>query len=201
MVLKRAENSSGNKVRWKCLCDCGSTKILYGMNLRMGRTTSCGCLQRKYLSAGMTTQTKKERLYNIWCSMRKRCQNPKEKSYKNYGGRGITVCKEWDCSFVAFRSWALSHNYDNAKTLDRIDVNGNYTPENCRWVDMAIQNRNKRNNISIAYAGKTMCLFDWAEEVGIGRQTLTYRLKAGWPIDRALTEPVHTEFVSKKNKK
>lgn len=141
----------GQDAKWLCSCECGGVAIATGKNLRRGNTQSCGCYKRERTSEekrkhGLSLQ--KERLYYVWVGMRQRCLNANYKQYKDYGGRGISYCKEWD-DYNNFRMWALANGYDDKApfgkcTLDRIDVNGNYEPSNCRWVDMKIQNNNKR---------------------------------------------------------
>lgn len=188
---------------WLCRCDCGAEKEILGRSLKRGATKSCGCLnsevarkKMKKLSTkhGFTSNGETERLYLVWTHMRNRCTNPKATNYKNYGGRGIKVCKEWD-SYPTFREWAVSNGYDeNSKdwncTLDRIDVNGDYCPENCRWATMKEQGNNRRTNRLITFGGRTQTMQQWADELGV-RKTLIYkRLKCGWSVEKALTTPV-----------
>lgn len=140
-----------SRTAWRCLCDCGRESIVVSFNLKNGGIISCGCAkaERNRIQFG-THNGSKERLYKVWTDMKKRCYNTKYKQYKDYGGRGIRVCDEWLNNYSAFRDFALSHGYDpEAKfgecTIDRIDVNGNYCPDNCRFVDMKTQIHNRRN--------------------------------------------------------
>lgn len=130
---------------------------------------------------------KDERLYGIWCAMKERCYNSHNKSYVRYGGRGIIVCDEWKNDYLSFRSWANSNGYDEGLTIDRIENNGNYEPSNCRWVSTKIQNRNYSRNHNITYKGKTQCIADWAEETGVNRATILFRLNSGKPLEEVFS--------------
>lgn len=151
-VLDFAGNDKAGHTLLRCLCACGNESVVSRTNLTSGATTSCGCARKEITAANRRTHGGKgTRLYRVWQGMRERCENPNHVSYKLYGGRGISVCSEWDQDYASFRDWALSSGYDfNAKrgdcTLDRVDVNGNYCPENCRWVSMLIQSNNRRDH-------------------------------------------------------
>ena len=115
--------------------------------------------------------------------MKERCANPHNKRYERYGGRGISVCEEWKKDYSEFREWALENGYKDGLTIDRIDNEKGYSPENCRWVDRKTQNRNYSRNHLITYMGKTQCIADWAEELNINRATILFRIKSGKPLD------------------
>lgn len=155
VVVQRTENSKKGEVNWLCKCDCGGIKIAQGNHLREGSTNSCGCLEKENrFEMNKTHGGTYERLYGVWLGIRKRCFNENEHCFHNYGGRGITVCHEWN-DYETFCKWALKSGYDeNAPrgkcTIDRIDVNGNYEPLNCRWVDMKVQRHNQRPRLSQA---------------------------------------------------
>lgn len=129
------------------------------------------------------------RLYRIWLGMRNRCSDPKHPHYKDYGGRGIEVCDEWKRDSKAFFDWSLQNGYADELTLDRVNANGNYCPENCRWATMKEQHNNKRNNIMLTFNGKTQTLSEWADETGINYHKLLMRHIRGWSAERALTKP------------
>lgn len=131
------------------------------------------------------------RLYYIWTSMKARCTNPRCKSFKHYGGRGIRVCEEWAQSFEAFQAWALPNGYTDNLTIDRIDNDKGYDPDNCRWVDRTTQSRNRRNNRFLTYNGETRTIGEWAEIVGIRNEVIWHRVVThGWDIEKALLTPV-----------
>lgn len=123
--------------RWLCKCDCGNEVVVYGRHLKSGNTISCGCYYKKHNHEfGYKHGWAKTRLYRIWSDMKARCLNPNEKSYKWYGGKGISVCEEWLSDFTEFRDWALDNGYNDKLSIDRIDSSENYCPENCRWITL-----------------------------------------------------------------
>lgn len=175
---------------WLCKCDCGNVVSVRGYSLRSGNTQSCGCLQKDTnLELRQTHGMTKTRIYNTWKGMRQRCSSPSTSCYRYYGGRGITVCDEWQ-NFEPFYQWAISNGYANNLTIDRIDVNGNYEPSNCRWITLKEQQKNTRRNHLITFNGETKTLNEWAEQLGISHTTLLDRLNyPNWSIEEALTIP------------
>lgn len=123
--------------------------------------------------------------------MKTRCTNPNYDKYAYYGAKGVSICDEWNNSYDAFEEWALSHGYTDKLTLDRIDVNGNYCPENCRWVTRRCQANNRTSNHMIEYNGKIQSIAEWSRETGIAEGTISQRINYGWSIERALTEENH----------
>ena len=169
-------------IKWLCICECSSECVIYIGNLIKGFTQSCGCIRREMKNSLMPE-------YSIWTAMKQRCRNPHDLGYKNYGGRGITVCDRWD-NFASFIS-DMGLRPSNKHSIDRIDNDGDYTTENCRWATSHEQSRNKRSNRIIRFAGKEKCAADWEDEIGISAINILNRIDAcGWSIERALTEPV-----------
>lgn len=195
-VLKYVGNS-----KWLCQCSCGNQKVIYGKSLKNGRTVSCGCYNLERLR-GLPFVHK--RLYAIWGSMIQRTTNSKNPSACNYINRGISVCDEWR-NFDNFCQWALTNGYDEkAKshtcTLDRIDNDKGYEPNNCRWVSSKIQNRNNRRNKIYTYNNKTLCLKDWAFELNLNYSTLRHRIEKGMTFEQAIVKPIEKKFRNKNAK-
>ncbi len=195
MVLYDTGERKNGKVIWHCKCDCGNEVDVKSVNLISGYTTSCGCYNRERVAEantvhGMSRRRKYHPVYRIWQAILQRCENPDHNQYKNYGGRGIKVCDEWHDA-VIFINWALTHGWQEGLSIDRIDNDKGYSPDNCRWVTQKEQQRNRRNNHLIAFDGKTQTVVQWAEEMNISPQTLYSRInQCHWPIERALTEPI-----------
>ena len=192
LVLCEAGRSDSNDIEWLCECDCGVRKIINGSMLRIGRTHSCGCL-RKDMATKHGVRGANKKLYNVWWSMNVRCSDNRNKHYKYYGGRGILVCDEWKKNPVAFYNWAMENGYKEGLQIDRIDNNGNYEPENCRFVTAKENARNTSRNRILKYNGISKCVTEWAEDFDIAIGTLFSRLNNGWSIERALTQPVRGE--------
>jgi len=187
-VIKKIGSNKWRKTIWLCKCDCGNEKSIIGLHLKSGNTKSCGCVRKETfnnLKHGMA----KTRFYTIWNGIKKRCNNPKYIEYKIYGGRGIKVCKSWN-KFENFRDDMLESYLEHQKnndytSIDRINNNGNYCKENCRWATMKEQNNNQRTNRLITYKGKTQNIKQWADELEINYNTLFWRIN-NWSIQKAL---------------
>lgn len=183
--------SSNNKqgVHWLCKCDCGNFAIVSASHLKNGHTKSCGCwLKENSRNINLSHGMAKSRIYTLWRAMKQRCTNPSVCNYYDYGGRGVTVCDEW-MDFGNFYEWALANGYAENLSIDRIDNNAGYCPENCRWVDVKTQANNRRSNKIIEYNGERHTLSEWGSIVGIRAGTIGERLRRGWPIEKALTMP------------
>lgn len=185
-------SKDGQKV-YLCRCDCGTEKKVRSGNLRNGNTQSCGCL-----SAEKTAERSRKRLlvhggcgtrlYSIWIDMRSRCTWNKAINWHLYGGRGIKVCDEWVNNFTAFRDWAMTNGYSDDLQLDRIDNDGNYEPDNCKWSTRSEQGNNRRTCIYITINGATKSVSEWCEKTGVTRNTAYARIRKGWSPERAVTE-------------
>jgi hypothetical protein len=184
---------NGKASYWNCVCDCGNEAIVRSDVLRRGISRSCGCLQKEVISERNKThglKRRNKRLYNIWLEIKRRCLNPKATGYERYGGRGITICEEWN-NYTSFYNWAMANGYTDDLTIDRKNNDGNYYPENCHWTTMFEQNRNKSNNRCLSLDGKTKIVSDWALEIGISRRTILRRLEKGFTIGEALKRKNH----------
>lgn len=195
-VLIRADNDAQGQAQWHCVCQCGTKAVVRGRDLRKGKSRSCGCLQKDIAAQVKTTHgASNTRLHRIWCAMKQRCFDKTAQKYARYGGRGITVCKEW-LSFCVFEKWARQNGYTDNLSIDRINNDGNYSPQNCRWSTSKEQARNKSTNHLLFFRGKSQSIAQWAEETGIGYYALRSRINQyHWPIEKALTTPLRRQAV------
>lgn len=170
---------------WTCKCDCGKEVVALSNNLRRGLTQSCGCAHK---GANKTHGQSDTRMYSIWCGMKQRCNGINTSSYKEYGGRGILVCAEWLNSFETFKKWAIENGYTDVLSIDRINNDGNYSSDNCRWAADKEQCRNRRSNRILTNNGIAKTVAEWSEETGIKSNTIRRRIDAyGWDVNKALT--------------
>lgn len=189
VVIERKENTKHGSSQWLCRCDCGNETVVDSQNLRGNKTLSCGCLQKEKAMYSNTTHGMfGTKIYRAWCHAKERCYNPNVKNYKDYGGRGIKMCDEWKNNPDKFIEWSLKNGFDinsfgDDCTIDRIDVNGDYCPENCRWVSKQEQANNTRTNHYLTYNGETKTLAQWSRELGIKYHIIVHRVnKWNWGI-------------------
>lgn len=195
-VLRRA-GTEDRKSTWLCKCDCGTVRVVKGYTLKHGYSKSCGCFERELHVKRLTVHGKSNtRLFRIWQAMKTRCYNPNSEDFKWYGGRGIQVCDEWLQDFQNFYKWAIANGYRDDLTIDRIEVNGNYEPKNCRWVSQKVQCSNTRNNLIICFRGQEKTLKEWCDELGLRYGTVHSRLNSyGWSVEKALMTPIKGSSV------
>lgn len=188
-ALYRLHNTKG-RTKWLCVCECGNLVEVLSNSLLSNRTKSCGCLHNEISSIVGKRNTKHKkcnhRLYRVWSTIKDRCYNMNSKDYNNYGGRGIKMYDDWRNDFQVFYEWAMSNGYDDNLTIDRIDNNGNYEPNNCRWFTITQQNRNKRTCKYYTIGGETRCLSEWCEIYNVRYSKVWQRVKHGWSIEEAL---------------
>lgn len=182
--------------KWLCECDCGTQKIIRKDSLIQGKSKSCGCLHKENAAAQIRERSVKHgdfgtKLYGVWAAIKRRCYNQNSRYYHEYGGRGITVCDRWKDDYSYFKEWSLAHDYKEGLSIDRVDTNGNYSPDNCRWVSMKEQQNNRRNNIKLAYEGKEYTLRELSDISGISFRTLKGRHERGWSIENMLDPIMH----------
>ena len=189
-----AGGGKSKKAYWNCVCTCGNEFVVESSKLRTGYTRSCGCLRKEKLRQRVTTHgapsgSKRNRLYCIWKSMRQRCNCPRNAAYKNYGGRGIKICDEWN-DYPIFESWAFGNGYADDLSIERIDINKGYSPDNCKWIPLKDQCLNKQDTIWIDYKGQRKQLKVWCDELGLKYGKIAQRLgPMGWSVERAFETP------------
>ncbi len=196
VVLRENGKDEQGKIMYLCKCDCGAYITVRAYSLRNGDCKSCGCLRSELSSKRNKTHGySQEKLYKVWLNMKDRCYNPENKAYARYGQRGIKVCEEWKNNYEAFKDFMISQGYDEyglsyENTVDRIDNDGDYCPENCRVVTMREQSLNKSNNHYITYNLKKTTVTEAANENGLDNHTVFNRLNKGWSMDKALHQPL-----------
>lgn len=191
-VISYAGSTGKGFALWKCVCDCGGETVVTGSRLRSGKTTSCGCFHRERIRAVLSNANRKWDAgtikmpeYRAWVSMRFRCNNPTNPDWHNYGGRGISVCKEWDDFGQFFAD--MGERPGKGYSIDRIDNNGNYEPSNCRWATIEQQSNNRRTNRVVVLDGERMTLAQAARKSGLEPSLVHMRIFYGWPLEMALS--------------
>lgn len=195
-VVSRANNHSGAGVRWACQCSCGTQRDVIGLSLTSGASKSCGCLHKEIMSTMLSERNtthgrSHSRTYSIWESMKKRCRDPKNTSYRYYGAIGITVCNRWVESFAAF--FEDMGECPDSMSLDRVDPSIGYVKENCRWADVTTQANNRRSNRHITHSGETLTHAQWSRKLGGCALLVQQRLRCGWSETQAVTIPIATD--------
>lgn len=194
LVTERDFCSTGCGVYWTCVCDCGVERSVEASRLKSGKSKSCGHAK---------PTKKNDPVYRTWCAMRFRCNNKNASDYKYYGGKGVFVCQQWT-RFDQFKKWADESGYANGLTIDRIDPNGNYTPDNCRWATRKEQSRNKTNNRLLTLWGESKTITEWAEDPRClckSRRSISDRLAGGWLLEESLTVPPLPRGLSRRDAK
>ena len=165
---------------WECECDCGNKKVIPTNGLTSGQYKSCGCLKKERFRNSITIHGQsKTRLYKIWKNMKTRCLNPNNHKFKSYGLRGINVCEEWKNNFEQFYEWAINNGYNDSLTIERIDVNGNYEPLNCTWIEHDKQALNRTNTRKVIFNGQKMSVKEFSFLTGINEATIYKHLRNG----------------------
>lgn len=199
-VIEYYGSKNGRIAYWRCQCSCGNITITAANDLRKGQTKSCGCLSREESAKRLKVHgLSKHPLHSIWSTMIARCLSVKSTNYEGYGGRGIVICDNWllpkGQGFLNFYNWAIANGWEKGLTIERIDVNGNYCPENCTWIPRSEQARNRRNNKVVTYKGHTAILKEIVELFGtVSYDTTVHRLSSGWSLDDALSLPLNTKI-------
>ena len=189
-IISRSDEKRGDEILYDCLCDCGTHTRVSGVNLRSGRSTSCGCFHKdKLIERNKTHGLCQSRLYHIWRGMKSRCYNVNEKSYKRYGARGIKICDEWlnkENGFINFYNWAMANGYNDTLSIDRIDNDKGYFPKNCRWTTIQCQNNNRHSNHYIVFNGEKHTISEWSKILKTNERVIRSRLSRGWSDNVAL---------------
>ena len=180
IVRTKCGTTTAGASLWECICDCGNTKVVRNDHLKQGAIKSCGCIVRKH---GLC----KTKLYSVWQGMLKRCHRPGSHNYGMYGARGISVCDEWCNDFMVFHKWAIANGYKDGLAIDRIDNDGNYSPDNCRWATSKVNGNNRRTNKIVEYNGESKTVSQWASFFGVDYDIFYARMRnEGFSIDKYL---------------
>lgn len=193
LILKQVENvreKTGHKRRaFLCRCDCGNIVIIKGHDFNKNRI-SCGHCGKNKSKEKTKKDIKVDKLYRIWYGMKKRCEDPQNHAFHYYGGKGVRICNEWkgDNGYDNFKTWAMNNGYSDKLSIDRINPNGDYSPDNCRWADSKTQMRNRTNNIHINFNGEMKVLSEVVEETGVKYGMLYSRIKKGMNVEDAIND-------------
>lgn len=190
IVKEKLDTDHHGEKRWLCVCDCGNEYVTTSNRLTSGQTTCCrDCMVKKIGDANRTHGRTPKKLFYAYVNMKTRCYNKNYFLYHRYGGRGISVCDEWKNSFENFREWALKNGWNESLSLDRIDNDGNYQPDNCKWSTVVEQSNNRRTNRMITYKGVTDTMANWSRNTGLPYYIIQRRLDLNWDVEKIFTEP------------
>lgn len=199
LTVTEYSHTDGGRAYWKCKCDCGNEATVSAGNLKSGLVRSCGCL--KSVPHNKTHGESQTRLYRHWISMVRRCTKPNTEAYKWYGARGIKVCREW-MTFEGFKAWVMNTRPDESYTVERIDVNGDYSPENCKWIPMSEQANNRTTCVIIEHNGETKNLTEWCAELNLSYKLVHNRItKLHWSFEKAISTPIDVKRRNKKHER
>lgn len=189
-VIKRVENTKNNKTQWLCKCDCGNYIKVQSYLLTHNYTKSCGCIAiEKLKKRSITHGLSKSKIYAVYCTIKARCNNPNNNVYQYYGAKGVKLCSEW-LNFENFYNWAINNGYKEGLSIDRINVNGDYEPSNCRWATKEEQSNNRSNNHLITYNNQIHTISEWSKITGLTKSAIQYRLSKKWDIEKIFTTPL-----------
>lgn len=202
VVTGQGERTPKGRIMWECLCDCGKRHNVSTCHLKSGAITDCGCGKSKRTTErNLKHGGASSRLYNIWIKMRDRCKNPNSQDWGLYGGKGVKVCQDWDSSFELFREWSLANGYDDTKTIDRRNSDGDYCPDNCRWTTSEVQANNTSRNRKICYKGETLTISEASKKYGIDYSVLKSRITSyNWPVEKAIETPVFDRKIHRRSR-
>jgi hypothetical protein len=207
LITERGPSRSGTTDSfWWCLCDCGNIVLVRWRSLKGGATQSCGCYQkecaiRSQRATFLKHDLSKDALYGVMQGMKNRCYKTDDPHYSRWGGRGIYICDEWKENFLAFYEWAQQSGYKKGLSLDRIDNDGPYSPNNCRWATREEQMNNTRHNKYITFEGKTLSVTQWSKHLNVKAKILRQRLQRGWSDEEVITTPLGIKRISWKRLK
>lgn len=202
LVVLGKNGKQKDKTYWDCICDCGKITKVETSKLKSGHTKSCGCYMRERAKeANIKHGMFGTKLYNTYCRMKQRCYDKNYPKYKNYGFRGIGICEQWlgKDGFINFYNWAMDNGFNENLSIERIDVNGNYEPDNCKWITMAEQAKNKTTTIKVKYKNNFLTLIELCEKLNLNYKTIWSRIHNGWDIDKAITQPIRQARVCEKS--
>lgn len=185
LIASKYSHTTNRRTYWECVCDCGQSCVVRADRLKAGSTASCGCIKHP---TKMSCKIDRLLEYNTWSAMVQRCENRSAANYRNYGGRGVTVCTEWS-SFENFYN-DMGPRPSKEYSLDRIDNDGPYCKENCRWATRKEQANNKRSNVVLVFEGEALTLTQWSEKLQISREALKSRIRSGWSVEEAIKTKV-----------